>query len=764
MSFFFNYVELLSFIFFLEFKKRNKGKKTKKKKTKKQYKKKETMTILCSFFSSSSTCCLENNKQTSPNITRHFKIPIWYNKDKKNVSEILLRDLELIHTTNGKRLKNDKEEEEEEEKEQADDSMKPLYMYCFNLQEEKKHNIKKNTSGFSEITFAKEIIEKQFSQVFTTDILFLKENQQLLKILLQENEKEKEKDTTYAKVYELWTGVKYDPYFKELYNFIDWPCLEFLNRNEFFLQVLSVYSMMSPLVSFIMPVIILILPFFIIQYQGLECTFEEYMVLLEHYIQTNALGRLFTNFHMVSFQEKGYLLFSAMFYIFSIYQNLQLCYKFHRNMKNIHLFFHEMKQYIAQTQKRMANYVNLTQEFSADAQVRFRQKVSEIMKVLDTYLQKLQRITEFKYSAKKIMEIGLVLKTFYDFHAEDALEEAIEYSFGFHGYMDCLEGMVTNVKEKKMAFASFLSKEEKDDEHEHEHEHEHEKKEQEKKEQEKEKDDEHEHEKKEKEKEDDAKKEDNQKKENEKRKKLSKEEQSHFKQSFYAAHKDSDAVVKNNVYLNKHLILSGPNASGKTTIMKTTLLNILFSQQFGCGFYEDALLKPFDYLHCYLNIPDTSGRDSLFQAEARRCKDILEEIQQVSPTVTHFCAFDEIYSGTNPKEAAKSAIAFLQYLAKRKNVTTILTTHFIEVCQELEKQSPKFQNYHMQTEPKENEPQQLNYLYLMKKGISTVEGGFSVLHDLNYPKEILDLTYKPQPQQKTKNKKQKTGTLVNDNV
>jgi hypothetical protein len=74
------------------------------------------------------------------------------------------------------------------------------------------------------------------------------------------------------------------------------------------------------------------------------------------------------------------------------------------------------------------------------------------------------------------------------------------------------------------------------------------------------------------------------------------------------------------------MIITGPNASGKTTILKSTLINIILTQQFGCGFYSSAKLSPFKHIHCYLNIPDTSGRDSLFQAEARRCKEILDII------------------------------------------------------------------------------------------------------------------------------------------
>jgi len=191
--------------------------------------------------------------------------------------------------------------------------------------------------------------------------------------------------------------------------------------------------------------------------------------------------------------------------------------------------------------------------------------------------------------------------------------------------------------------------------------------------------------------------------------------------------------VKNTIKLKKNMIITGPNASGKTTVLKSTLMNILFTQQFGCGFYDSAKVKPFKYLHCYLNIPDTSGRDSLFQAEARRCKEILDIIES-DKNETHFCAFDELYSGTNPEEAEQSATAFMKYITKFKNVSCMLTTHFIKVCKKLKK-SKSIVNCKMITEKKDNK---LIYKYTLAEGISDIKGGIIVLKQMNYPEGLLN--------------------------
>ena len=289
------------------------------------------------------------------------------------------------------------------------------------------------------------------------------------------------------------------------------------------------------------------------------------------------------------------------------------------------------------------------------------------------FKDKINLITEYKWTMKKTMQIGYILKNFYDIYENVFYEEAFLYSFGFHGYLDCLDGIKRNLNKKQIHFIDFST---------------------------------------------------------------NKKETTLFKKNYYAALKDKKPV-KNTVKLSKNIIITGPNASGKTTILKSTLINILLSQQFGCGFYsEGSILKPFDYIHCYLNIPDTSGRDSLFQAEARRCKEIIDFIEDHNKVENHFCVFDELYSGTNPEEAESSAVSFMEYLVKNKNVTTILTTHYIQVCEKL-KINKKIMNYQMDIDV-DTSKDDFIYTYRLIKGISTRKGGRKVLSDMNYPKEIIE--------------------------
>ena len=191
-------------------------------------------------------------------------------------------------------------------------------------------------------------------------------------------------------------------------------------------------------------------------------------------------------------------------------------------------------------------------------------------------------------------------------------------------------------------------------------------------------------------------------------------------------------VIKNNINLSKNKIITGPNAAGKTTILKAITISLLTSQQIGFGYYEKLKINPYHYFHCYINIPDSNNRDSLFQSEARRCKEILDIIK-TNKNKRHFCIFDELYSGTNPYEAIGSAYSYLNHISKNKNITFILTTHFIRLCNLID-DNRYVDNINMKTSIVNNEP---IYHYEIQKGISKIKGGVHVLKQLNYPDNLI---------------------------
>jgi hypothetical protein len=340
----------------------------------------------------------------------------------------------------------------------------------------------------------------------------------------------------------------------------------------------------------------------------------------------------------------------------------------------------------------------------------FCEKVRVHSERLRVFSCKLEGVTPFCVSMGKLASIGSMLKIYYEMYESEDLHESVQYSLCFQGYLDNLRGVNARLSSGDVAFAEFVERGVQGFEEEGQTDSEGKS-------------------------EASQQGEDKGKKPNQKRKQ--KRNSTVFRGQVYPlilpdSKKPQAEAVKNDLSMEKNIILTGPNASGKTTVLKTTLINIIFSQQWGCGFYSSARFHPYTHIHSYLNIPDSSGRDSLFQAESRRCKDILDCVHATSPGETHhFCIFDELYSGTNYKEATKAALSFLQYLTRFPHVDFILTTHYRKICK---KKTPGIENYKMHViEDGEN----IKYTFRMKRGVSKVEGGVRILRDMNYPDEMI---------------------------
>ena len=188
-------------------------------------------------------------------INNQFKVPILYNNEKVKLNENIITDLELIKT--------------------IDLSGTSMYEYAF----QPKTN------------FGKKIVE-QLSTYFTTDINYLKDNQKLLKNYTPIKQEIFRPDFDY--IMELWDEIKNDTGFKERYQYIDWSFWDFLNKDSNFLQILSIYNLSSPVMSFFVPFIILLIPFFVIQIKGIKLSVSEYIEVLKVVGSNHAIGKLFT--------------------------------------------------------------------------------------------------------------------------------------------------------------------------------------------------------------------------------------------------------------------------------------------------------------------------------------------------------------------------------------------------------------------------------------------------------------------------------------
>jgi DNA mismatch repair ATPase MutS len=479
------------------------------------------------------------------------------------------------------------------------------------------------------------------------------------------------------RLFDIWNTVKTDDSFLDKYNYMEWDVLKSLNYSPSFLQTLSIVNLASPAISLFIPILFIIFPFLLLKIQGIPLTFNTYLDVLKQIAKNHFIGRTLLNLQSISVEKVIYIMVTFGLYVLQIYQNVTSCIRFYRNMKKINESLLEMKEYTKYSIKSMETFLEISE--SCHTYYEFNEGVRKQLVILRTIYTELQFMRPFSHSTRKINELGYMLKCFYQLYDNKEYEDAIRFSMGFDGYINNLIGVNENLESGIVSFADFEENLDK------------------------------------------------------------KTGGLEFKKQYYPPLLN-ESPVKNTCKFNKNMIISSPNKSGKTTILKTTTINIIFSQQLGCGFYSSGKLTPYTHIHSYLNIPDTSGRDSLFQAESRRCKEIIDIIQEnKSQNYRHFCIFDELYSGTNPEEACKAGHAFLSYLGGFSNVTFILTTHYFKICKQF-KYSEQIQNYKMDVIVSNNGD--FEYTYKVKRGISKIKGGIRVLKDLEYPKEIIDLLEK----------------------
>ena len=136
-------------------------------------------------------------------------------------------------------------------------------------------------------------------------------------------------------------------------------------------------------------------------------------------------------------------------------------------------------------------------------------------------------------------------------------------------------------------------------------------------------------------------------------------------------------AVPSSLDANKQIILSGPNAGGKTTTIRAILQNIVLAQTFGIAAAESFELTIFDAIHSYLNISDDLLNGfSLFASEVKRAQDLLACIKNLGQKKKIFFALDELFTGTVAEDGETCAWEFVNKVAYYDRVHFIYATHF----------------------------------------------------------------------------------------
>jgi DNA mismatch repair protein MutS2 len=123
---------------------------------------------------------------------------------------------------------------------------------------------------------------------------------------------------------------------------------------------------------------------------------------------------------------------------------------------------------------------------------------------------------------------------------------------------------------------------------------------------------------------------------------------------------------------NRTLVLTGPNAGGKTVLLKSTgLLSLMALSGLPIPAAPDSIVPTFDSLAVDIGDAQSIADDlSTFSSHVKTLKDIIERSDEHTLTL-----LDEIGSGTAPEEGGALAESILEHLTNQGGFT-ISTTHY----------------------------------------------------------------------------------------
>ncbi len=185
-------------------------------------------------------------------------------------------------------------------------------------------------------------------------------------------------------------------------------------------------------------------------------------------------------------------------------------------------------------------------------------------------------------------------------------------------------------------------------------------------------------------------------------------------------------AVPNSLRTDKPVLVTGSNASGKSTFLKTVGVNAVLAQTINtvaAERYETDFFRVYSSMALSDNL---EGGESYYMAEIRSLKRILDAMEGEIPVL---CFIDEVLRGTNTVERISASSKVLFYMTG-KNVLPFAATHDIELTRLLD---GVYANYHFEEQVEEND---VWFSYKLEKGPAGTRNAIRLLRIMGYDETI----------------------------
>ncbi len=175
------------------------------------------------------------------------------------------------------------------------------------------------------------------------------------------------------------------------------------------------------------------------------------------------------------------------------------------------------------------------------------------------------------------------------------------------------------------------------------------------------------------------------------------------------------------------VLITGSNASGKSTFIKSAAMNAIMAQTIHTVCAKDYRASFFKVMTSMALTDNLFGNESYYIVEIKSLKRILDATKDDIPVL---CFVDEVLRGTNTVERIAASSRILYSIANA-NALMFAATHDIELTYMLE---DSFANYHFEEQILEDN---ILFDYQLKQGRATSQNAIALLGMLGYPEEII---------------------------
>ncbi len=194
------------------------------------------------------------------------------------------------------------------------------------------------------------------------------------------------------------------------------------------------------------------------------------------------------------------------------------------------------------------------------------------------------------------------------------------------------------------------------------------------------------------------------------------------------------APVKNSIAAGRGVLLTGSNASGKSTFLKTVAINAILAQTIHtCA--ADGYKAPFFRVYSSMALrDDLTGGESYYIVEIKALKRILDAASgaEGGPVL---CFVDEVLRGTNTVERIAASTQILKSLGKA-GIFCFAATHDIELTELLQ---DEFDNYHFEENVQNGD---ISFNYSLQAGKASSRNAIRLLELMGYPEEITNRAFR----------------------